>query len=306
MPSKSQKYVIIGGAGVVGCAVARALITQYGADVIICDHFGCIESRKWAKIPANIDDIWQPENLLVNLDMAWREIAGVIVLADSGMQSQDCDALFETAFHLPRRVWDFCARKQRPMFWASSSHVYGLGASALSSRPEDVAALAPVTAFGRAKQAFDVFAARQGHGPHTPPIWGGFRLSSVYGGAEIHKDWCATIVSKAVAAAKEGRTLVVRDDVSRDWVHVDDAALAIVQVIVQGHSGFFDIGSGQTITTRELISKVETATGKSFKSTDIVDDISERASLPAADIARLMALGISVNFRPLEQGLSGL
>ena len=306
MPEQGRKFVVIGGAGVVGSAVSSALITQHGGNVVICDRFRSTNSRKWANIPIAIDDIWSADNLIENLNKSWRDIAGVVLLADAGHASQDCDAIFEAAFHLPRRIWDYCAAKQRPLYWASSSHVYGAGQSHLSTAPQDVAALNPVTAFGRAKLAFDIFAARQGTGPDAPPIWAGYRLSSVYGRTEAHKGDLASLPVRSMQAAHNETELRVAHKISRDWVHVDDAACALASLVVGQHAGFFDIGTGTTTTTADLIASVENVVGKGLKTT--VGDVSNEAiiSLPAANMTALADAGVSVQFQTLAQGLASL
>jgi nucleoside-diphosphate-sugar epimerase len=309
MPVQGQKYVIVGGLGLVGGAVARALAQDQRAEVIVCDRFGDVTGQKWTNLPANLDDIWTPESLLTNLDKAWREIAGVIILADDSGEHQDCDALFETAFHLPRRIWDFCVAKQRPIAWASSAHVYGAGPSHLSTEANDVAALAPVTAFGRAKQAFDVFAARQGTGPHTPPLWCGLRLSSVYGPCEAHKGASASLPVRAMRSAAQGTPLDIWESsglATRDWIHVEDAAFAIAELVAGQHPGFFDVGTGSVVTTNELLAQVDEVTQSTLALREVDMPSFSESSQPPANIAPLAEAGLSTRFRPLKEGLTCL
>jgi nucleoside-diphosphate-sugar epimerase len=309
MPIQGQKFVIVGGAGFVGSALAHTLIVAHSGDVIICDSFGGIDQNKWANLPAAIDDLWAQQTLLPNLDKAWRDIAGVILLADTKQDSQDGDALFEAAYHLPRRVWDFCVAKQRPLYWASSAHVYGEGQSQLSRDVADVVALKPISAFGRAKLAFDVFAARQGTGPNTPPAWASWRLSSAYGKGEAHKGEFASLPVRAMAAAKAGNALGIWEDsmeATRDWVHVDDAAAAIAALTVGEHAGFFDIGSGVMTTTRNLISHVGNLSGTALRLRSLAAPVSSIKSIASANIAALGAVGVPVQFRTLQQGLTAL
>jgi nucleoside-diphosphate-sugar epimerase len=308
MPVQGQKFVIIGGAGRLGGALAHRLIDGGVHDVIICDSFGDIARGKWANVPIAVDDIWTPANLLTNLDKAWREIAGIILAVHSEPEDQDVDALFEAAFQVPRRVWDFCVAKQRPIYWASSWHIYGRGPAQVSSSPADMATLKPITAFGRAKLAFDMFAARQGTGSHAPPIWAGYRLFDVYGGLENPEGDCASLPVRAMAAAKLGGQLSLNaeDQVGRDWVHVDDAATAITGLVLGEHQGFFDIGTGVLTETSELTRLVERTVGKPLKRACDVGKSDSFQSMPAACLAPLRDAGVSLQFRSLEQGLADL
>jgi nucleoside-diphosphate-sugar epimerase len=314
MPLQGRKFVIVGGAGFIGSAVARHLAHDGSAEVVVCDTIGPLNDRKWANLPATLSDLWTPEDLMAHLERAWRDIAGILLFADGGHSQGDGDALFETAYHLPRRVWDFAAAKQRPIYWASSSQIYGDSASDGRVDPQVIAGFKPTTPFGRAKQAFDVFAASQGIGPDAPPIATGFRLSSVYGLGEDHKGSLASLPTRALHAAKTRQKLELWDlsgmgdpAGARDWVHVEDAAQAVAQIALQGHAGFFDIGSGTLCAPTQLLETIEDLTGHTLLIDTIApNSLSQVSPLPAADLTGLEACGIRVAFRELAAGLKPL
>ncbi len=308
MPLKSQCYIIVGGAGLVGSALARVLSSQ-GQSVIICDHFGHLNDQKWAHMPSNLADIWTPDALIHNLEKTWQSIAGVILLADGGHQDGDIDALFETSYHLPRRVWDFCAAKQRPIYWASSTQVYGQAASNLSTDPAVIAAFKPFTAFGRVKQAFDVFAARQGTGSQAPPIATGFRLVSVYGAHEDHKAELASLPNLLLSAERYDRQVTLNTksaEYVRHWLHVDDAAGAMAALILERRRGYFDIGTGPTITTEDLLASASKVAQQNIGNRCNWDGGHLANAHIAANLSPLDMLHASIQFRTLEQGLSDI
>lgn len=306
MPSQGRKFIIIGGAGLVGSAVARHLAEDGSAHVIICDQLGSSASGKWANLPTKMADLWSPDDLMGHLDKAWRDVAGVLCFADAGHSAGDMDALFETSYHLPRRVWDYAVAKQRAIYWASSMQAYGEAMPNLSTDPHVTAGFQPKTAFGRAKQAFDYFATSQGTGPDAAPIATGFRLASVYGQGESHKGELASLPSRARDHALTDRPLPVWDT-NRDWVHVEDAAHLIAQVVLQGHAGFFDIGSGSLTSAKAVAKASEAATGKALtveaRPTPSHGLVQQTA---AADLSALENLGIACTFRTMEAGLSPL
>ncbi len=304
MPSQGRKFIIIGGAGLVGSAVARQLAEDGSVQLIICDQLGSSASGKWANLPAKMADLWTPDELMTHLDKAWRDVAGVLCFADAGHSAGDMDALFETSYHLPRRVWDYAVAKQRAIYWASSLQVYGEARSDQSSDPAVIAGFQPKTAFGRAKQAFDYFAASQGTGPDAAPIATGFRLASVYGQGEGHKGALASLPFRARDHALSERPLPLYD-ASRDWVHADDAAKLIAQIVLQGHAGFFDMGSG-TLTSAGAVAKAsEAATGKALAIEARPAPANAQTHQTAvADLSALEKLGIACTFRTMETGLS--
>ena len=306
MPSQGRKFIVIGGAGLVGSAVARHLADDGSAQVIICDQLGSSVSGKWANLPAKLADLWTPDDLMKHLDQAWREVAGVLCFADAGHSAGDVDALFETSYHLPRRVWDYSVAKQRAIYWASSMQVYGDATPDLSTDPNVIAGFQPKTAFGRAKQAFDFFTASQGTGPDAAPIATGFRLASVYGQGEGHKGALASLPHRALEHAVADRPLALWE-ASRDWVHVEDAANVIAQIVLQGHAGFFDVGSGSLTSAAAVAKACEVVTGKALtiESRSAPADVCADQTA-AADHSALEKLGLSYTFRTMEAGLSPL
>lgn len=297
---------MIGGAGLVGSAVARHLAEDGSAQVIICDHLGSSASGKWANLPSKMADLWAPDELMTHLDKAWRDVAGVLCFADAGHSSGDMDGLFGTSYHLPRRVWDYAVAKQRAFYWASSMQVYGDASPNHSTDSEVIAGFQPKTAFGRAKQAFDYFAASQGTGPDAAPIAAGFRLASVYGQGESHKGALASLPSRARVHASGEQPLSVWHG-SRDWVHADDAAHLIAQVVLQGHAGFFDVGTGSLTSAAQVAKASEAATGKALRvETRPAPAEAFTQQTAAADLTALEKLGITCTFKTMEAGLSPL
>jgi nucleoside-diphosphate-sugar epimerase len=314
MPVSGRNYVIVGGAGLLGAALGRVLSRT--VEVVVCDRIGPVSRGKWANLPARMADLWTPDCLEANLEKTWRDVAGVIVLADQGHDSNDGDALFETAYHLPRRVWDFACAKQKPIFWASSLQVYGQGTPSCAMDPHVVADFSPQSPFGRAKQAFDVFAAANAKGPDKPPVATGFRLASVYGPGESHKGGQVSLPVRALERARAGKPIPLWASQSheqtdgghaRDWVHADDAAAAMAEVILQAHAGFFDIGTGQTVSGLD-VARIAGAVANAQVSVGFVTPPAgaHTGFVAAADLSGLAQAGVSTSFRGLESGLRGL
>lgn len=313
MPGIGRRFVIVGGAGLLGSALARALAGDGGADVVVCDTLGPEAARKWAGLPARLDDLWQPQDLMTHLDRDWRHIAGVAVLADSGAMSGDAGAMFDTAFHLPRAVWRFAAAKQKPVLWGSSLQVHGRGPGGQAATPDAIAALQPETAFGHAKRAFDLFAARHRSSPDDPPVAIGARLGSVYAADEPHKGPAASLPARALRAARAGAPVPLWRSVSpdmadgghsRDWVHADDAGAMLAGLMLKEADGFFDVGIG-TLATGHDVARAAGQVALRQVAVGYVEP-PEGAWLagPAADLSALAAAGIAPRTRSLVEGLA--
>lgn len=317
MPGIGHRIVVVGGAGLVGSAVARVLADDRGLDVVVCDTLGPGGALKWQGLPRRLDDLWRPADLMGRLEADWRAIDAVVVMADS-LQPQpgDADSLFATAFHLPRQLFGFASARQKPLVWASTSHVYGSGPPVLARDPAALAALEPRTAFGRAHLAFDRFAARHWDGPDKPPVLAGLRLSSVYGRGEAHKGSGASLPVRALARVRAGLPVPIWRSTdpsmpdgghARDWIHADDAGRMAADVVVGNHAGFFDIGTGSLTTARDVVRTAARVAGRQGQA-QMVEPPADAAvqALPPADLSALAAAGIDTAARTLDQGLAGL
>lgn len=315
MPVTGHRIVVVGGAGLVGSAVARALAdTDHGLDVVVCDRLGAAQDGKWRTLPSRLDDLWQPGELLARLEASWRSVAAVVVMADAG-EGPDADALFASLFHLRRRLYDFASARQRPLAWASSLQVYGAGPARPGADGAELAALQPLTAFGRACLAFDLFAARNRASADAPPVLAGLRLASVYGAHEQHKGSAASLPVRALAAVRAGEPValwrstdpaVVDGGHARDWIHADDAGALAASLVRSGAGGFFDIGSGTAVSAHEVVRAAARAAGREGRMVFTEPPPEAALLVPPADLSALRAAGVEPLARSLDDGLAAL
>jgi ADP-L-glycero-D-manno-heptose 6-epimerase len=293
-------FVIVGGAGLVGSAVARALAEDGSARVVVCDALGSVASGKWANLPERMDDLWAPGDLAANLDKAWRDIACVVSMADAGHAEADADALYDTAWRLPRRLWDFAVARQRPIAWASTTQVHG----------------PTLGAFAAAKAAFDRHAARRGDGPDAPPVALGLRLAAIYGRGEAHKGALASLPARALALARAGAPVplwrstdpaILDGGHARDWTHADDAGAAIAALVGNATAGFHDIGTGALSTATDVVRAASRVAKAQARVIHVAPPPGADAGpCPAADLSSLRAAGVTTVFRDLDAGLAAL
>lgn len=139
--------------------------------------------------------------------------------------------------------------------FASSAAVYGNGAvpmrEAQTPRPHNPYALSKHVMEQRAADA-----ARRGLSVLA------LRFFNVYGPGEEHKQASASMVFQLHRALTRGEPVrVFRDgEQSRDFVHVDDVALAVRTALNPDVTGVLNIGSGQPTTFNELIAMLAAAT----------------------------------------------
>jgi len=89
-----------------------------------------------------------------------------------------------------------------------------------------------------------------------------FRIYAGYGN-EAHKGEYASPVGIFLNAIQNGKELEVYGDgsQSRDYVYVEDITDIMVRAFQNRQSGLFNLGTGISTTTSELITKIESKTG---------------------------------------------
>lgn len=88
-----------------------------------------------------------------------------------------------------------------------------------------------------------------------------FRIGNAYGPEQLADNLSVGFVARAVQAAYTGETLSIwgGGETRRDYVHAQDVAEAIAQVVVSPavESGTYNVGSGTALSGREVIALVE-------------------------------------------------
>jgi UDP-glucose 4-epimerase len=90
------------------------------------------------------------------------------------------------------------------------------------------------------------------------------RLFNLYGPHDTVSHLIPSIITQAVT----GQRLRLGDlGTARDFVYVDDAASAVVELITRGFSGTYNIGTGTAITGEHLVKRVAKLLGRSLSVT---------------------------------------
>ena len=226
--------VITGGAGFIGSNLAAALEERGRGDLVICDRLG--GDGKWRNIAKReLADIVAPEALLAFLDANPKRIEAVLHLgAISSTTETDADLIVAANFKLSLTLWEWCARHDTPMIYASSAATYGDGSAGFDDDGA-IAALAklrPLNAYGWSKHLFDRRVARLiAEEAPRPPHWAGLKFFNVYGPNEYHKGPMRSVAAQIFERAKRGeparlfrshRQGIPDGGQQRDFVSVDD------------------------------------------------------------------------------------
>lgn len=158
--------------------------------------------------------------------------------------------------------------------------------------------LQPGTFYGISKNALR--AMLEGAAEPLGVSWAWARLFWLYGPGE-GKGRLLSDIARSLLVGKEASISSGRQ--RRDYLHVDDVARALVQIVVSGHQGTINVGSGRAVEIRHIAETFADRLGhRALLRVGGRPDGPDEKPLVVANVERLAAIG----FRPeynLETGL---
>ena len=258
-----KSALITGGAGFIGSHLAERLLGD-GWNVLVIDDLSTGSVK-------NLDDVRDSERLHLSLDTIDNEpvlmelidradvvyhlaaAVGVRLIVDEPVRS------IETNIHGTELVLRHAAKKDKKVFLASTSEVYGKGSNPIFAEEDDLifgATTRSRWSYGCAK-AIDEFLSLAYHSASGMPVVIG-RLFNTVGPRQVGR--YGMVVPRFVQQALDGGPITVYSDgkQSRCFTHVLDVVDAIVRLIDcdEAVGRIFNIGSDQPITIGELAERV--------------------------------------------------
>jgi ADP-L-glycero-D-manno-heptose 6-epimerase len=311
--------LVTGGAGFIGSNLVAAL-AERGDEVAVCDRLG--SDDKWRNLRRHeLADLVAPEHWRDWLARHRGHLDAVVHLgAISSTTETDADLIAETNFRLSLALWDWCAENGVRLVYASSAATYGDGSAGFDDdgRPEALARLAPLNAYGWSKHLFDRRVARlvAEHRP-APPQWAGLKFFNVYGPNEYHKGPMQSVLAQNYARARAGQPIRLfrshRNDYAdggqkRDFVYVRDCVEAMLWLLDNpAVSGLFNLGTGKARSFLDLAAALFAALGRDLNVEFIDTPPAVRAKyqyFTEARMQRLRAAGFAKPFTELEDGVA--
>jgi ADP-L-glycero-D-manno-heptose 6-epimerase len=216
-------------------------------------------------------------------------------------------------------LWDWCAANETPFVYASSAATYGgrEGAFTDDDRPEALAALEPLNAYGWSKKVVDLmFTERAAAGKPAPPLWVGVKFFNVYGPNEAHKGDMRSVAKKMFEDIAAGRTVrlfrshkpgVADGEQRRDFVYVKDASAFVLDALAKAPpSGVYNCGSGRARSFLDIVAALKRATNRAIdvEFVDTPEAIRDKYQyFTEADMAKARAAGLGTEPTGLEAGV---
>ena len=311
--------VITGGGGFIGSNLAAALEDRGAGELVICDSLGA--DGKWRNIAKReIAAFIQPERLFDFLDANAGDIDAIFHMgAISSTTETDADRLIRSNFTLSLDLWEWCARHDSRLIYASSAATYGDGGAGFDDEfsTAALARLKPLNAYGWSKHLFDRRVARAiENGAPAPRQWVGLKFFNVYGPNEYHKGPQQSVAAQIYPVAKrDGAAILFKSHhpdypdggQSRDFVWVEDCADVMCWLFDHPDvSGLFNMGTGKARSFADLARAVFAALGKeaNIDYVDTPEEIREKYQyFTEAKMDRLGAAGYDKAFTAIEEGV---
>lgn len=310
-----MKYLVTGGAGLIGGAVVSALNQAGETDILIVDHLGT--SEKWK----NLRDLQFTDYLEKDLfrrllyegkfnDAGFKAI--IHMGACSSTTERDASYLADNNFNVTKELAAFSVSNQVRFLYASSAATYGAGEHGYVDDEEHMDELRPLNMYGYSKLMFDLWAKRTGILRSIT----GMKFTNVFGPNEKHKGGMRSMVLRAFEQITErGWVELFRSDrpeypdggQMRDFVYVKDVAAMILALMEHNAKGIFNVGSGRAETWNALAGAVFKALGREpdIRYIDMPENLKGKYQYyTRADMTKFQALKTGVSARPLEEAVA--
>ena len=324
------RFLVTGGAGFIGSALVWGLNRRGHRDILITDFLE--EGKRWkGQVPLSARSDQKRLNLegLRFADYAEADVFRARLAADpdafgrfsavfhmgasSSTTEGNEDFLADNNFAYTKEMARWAAARGVRFIYASSAATYGDGSGGMDDREEDLEKLRPLNPYGASKQAFDLYARREGLLDRIV----GLKYFNVFGPNEDHKGEMRSVVNKAFHQVREtGRVRLFKShrpdfkdgEQKRDFLYVKDAVEMTLHFAFgnPAAAGIFNIGSGEANTWLALVGALFAALGRGPQ----VDFIDMPEGLRAkyqyftrADIAKLRGAGYDKPVTPLAEAV---
>jgi UDP-glucose 4-epimerase len=269
-PSCAKASICVtGAAGLIGSQLVNSWVVNSGT-VIACDKIRCGNN-----LVDDINVVWINDDIITdrfydNLNQYKIECMVHCAAHPGGRSLQEPAENVRVNAWGSMRLFEWCARRQVPVVYLSSSVVYG---EQPRGKISESALLKPGTIYGVCKVACEEFLNILGRGYGLE--WTVLRLFSTYGAG--HKPGTFQgIVNIMLTQLMAGDKVIVKGSLQRerDMLYVDDAIKAIKAAVLsdEARGEIINIGTGITATIRDLIVELAELLGRDVQQLQITEE----------------------------------
>ena len=253
-----RKFIVTGGAGLIGSNIVRELNQMEETDILIVDHLG--SSEKWKNLLGlKYKDYLEKDDFLNRIQNGnpFKKYTHTIHMgACSSTTETNASYLIQNNFEYTKILCEYSLFNEADFIYASSAATYGDGANGYDDRM-DISQLRPLNMYGYSKHMFDLYARQKGFSDKIT----GLKYFNVFGFGEAHKADMRSVVHKGYEQIKSTGALnlfksyhsdCADGEQKRDFLNVKDAARITLFLLLDKKYGLFNLGRGVAETWNDL------------------------------------------------------
>ena len=302
-------YIVTGGFGFIGSNIVKALNARGITDILVVDDL--TDGHKFKNLVdchfseyIDFEDFIKSEELL---NFENHEYKGIFHEgAISSTTEWDGKKIMKQNYEYTMKLFHKALLAKIPFSYASSASVYGG-----STNFDDSGFGKPLNLYGYSKLLVDQKITNfmnQEWFQKSPYVVQGWRYFNVYGRNEDHKGDQASPLHKFTQQAKETGVIKLfegSENFKRDFVCVEDIAQVKVDFMFKNVRGIFNLGSGNTISFREVADLVAEKYGARVEEIPFPKHLSGHyQKYTCANLDKLREAGCGEHFRTVKQYLS--
>jgi UDP-glucose 4-epimerase len=282
-----KRYLVIGGASLIGSHLAEILLSRDAAEVRLFDNFSLSspDTIRSLETRSGVSVVKGDALKLAQVVDAMRDADGVFMLAAFLTLPLAQDPATGAEVNVMGLVNVLEAARVlggRKVVLASSIAVYGTNVEEIVDE---------ATALGSAgvSPAYGAYAASKLMGEHLGRLYAqkyglpfcAVRFSTVYGENQHSRGVNALYILDALKDVRAGRAPRIRGDGSEahDYIHASDAALGMAMAMEKGRSGeSYNLSTGRATSVREVVEAVLGEFGSSLEPETISDTRDARST----------------------------